>query len=78
MRDVYDNSPGYLDKGIMMRNVFELEVKDGALFSEDYVFCRKLREAGYKIWLDTEIDLIHHGCLGYVGDIKKYLEEINK
>jgi glycosyltransferase involved in cell wall biosynthesis len=76
LRDVAEASGKYEDKGVLMRNVFELEVRDGRLFSEDYVFCRKLREAGHKIWLDTGIDLIHHGNLGYVGNIKAYLNEI--
>lgn len=37
----------------------DTEVFDGIHWGEDYVFCRRAREAGNDIWLDPNIKLIH-------------------
>ena len=37
--------------------------------SEDYIFCKRWREAGMKIWLDPSICVDHTGKKTYQGDI---------
>jgi hypothetical protein len=41
--------------------LFDIEVRDGQINGEDYVFCRKYRETGGTIYVDTTIELGHIG-----------------
>lgn len=63
----------YDDKGRIIKNVFEIGMKDGQFLSEDYWFCEKLKAAGFKIMLDTKTNLTHHGTYGYTGEIQHFL-----
>ena len=44
--------------------LFETEVMDGEFWGEDYVFCRRAREAGFDIWVDPLIEFDHAGTRG--------------
>jgi len=37
--------------------------------SEDYTFCRRWRDIGGKIWLDTQGALVHTGSQDFVGNV---------
>lgn len=43
---------------------FDTEVWDGEFWGEDYVFCRRVREAGIDIWVDPMIQFNHAGVNG--------------
>jgi hypothetical protein len=43
---------------------FNTEVWDGEFWGEDFVFCRKAREAGVEIWVDPLIQFDHAGTVG--------------
>lgn len=36
------------------------------LLSEDWAFCERAREKGFKLWLDPRVRLAHHGDYGYM------------
>ena len=44
--------------------LFNTEVYEGEFWGEDYVFCRKAREAGVDIWIDPFIQFDHDGTIG--------------
>lgn len=44
--------------------LFATELWNGEFWGEDYVFCRRAREAGFKIWIDPSIVLDHAGNKG--------------
>jgi len=44
--------------------LFNTEVRDGEFWGEDFVFCRKVREAGFDIWVDPLIEFDHDGLRG--------------
>lgn len=44
--------------------LFDTEVWDGEFWGEDYVFCRRARQAGFRIWIDPTIRLDHNGTVG--------------
>lgn len=44
--------------------LFNTEVWEGEFWGEDYVFCRRAREAGAEIWADPLIQFDHDGTLG--------------
>jgi GT2 family glycosyltransferase len=49
--------------------LFECMIEPGshAYLSEDFAFCRRWRDAGGKIWLDTQSRLTHIGVYRYEG-----------
>ena len=44
-----------------------IEPETGHYLSEDYTFCRRWRDIGGEIWLDTQGSLIHVGTQDFVG-----------
>lgn len=44
--------------------LFNTEVYEGEFWGEDYVFCRRAREAGIDIWVDPLIQFNHAGKIG--------------
>ena len=44
--------------------LFDTEVHEGEFWGEDYVFCRRVREAGFDIWVDPLIEFDHAGLRG--------------
>ncbi len=44
-----------------------IEPETGVYLSEDYTFCRRWRDLGGKIWLDTQGALIHVGQYEFAG-----------
>lgn len=49
--------------------LFNTEVYDGEFWGEDYVFCRRAKEAGIEIWVDPLIQFNHAGKIGALSDI---------
>lgn len=43
---------------------FDTEVWGGEFWGEDYVFCRRVRDAGFDIWVDPLIEFNHAGTCG--------------
>ena len=46
---------------------FDTELYEGQFWGEDFVFCRRVREAGVDIWIDTLIEFEHANLRGSVG-----------
>lgn len=51
-----NSPPGFL--------LFNTEVWQGEFWGEDYVFCRRARDAGIDIWVDPLIQFDHAGTIG--------------
>lgn len=49
--------------------LFNTEVYDGEFWGEDYVFCRRAKEAGVEIWADPLIQFDHDGNIGALSEI---------
>jgi hypothetical protein len=45
-----------------------IEPESGTYLSEDYTFCRRWRDIGGKLWLDTQGVLIHVGTHDFAGN----------
>jgi hypothetical protein len=50
---------------------FNTEVYEGEFWGEDYVFCRRAREAGIDIWVDPLIQFDHNGKIGMLFEHMK-------
>lgn len=55
-KEVANPDPGYC--------LFNTEVWEGEFWGEDFVFCRRAREAGVDIWVDPLIQFDHAGTVG--------------
>lgn len=53
------------DKGYCL---FDTEVWEGEFWGEDYVFCRRARNAGIDIWIDPLIQFDHNGKVGMFAE----------
>jgi hypothetical protein len=54
--------------------LFDLEYSNNQYWGEDFVFCKKFREAGGKIYLiDPETELTHMGQKSFTGSLGAYL-----
>lgn len=59
---------------IPMREVFTLEkTPTGYRMGEDIKFFQDIREAGYEVWLDPMVNVMHVGMKMYGGNVKEAL-----
>ena len=77
MQAVWDISPEYKDGDKVSRMVFDIQIIDGELISEDNVFCRKWRGLGEKVYIDPTITLNHIGSRKWGGNFLAYLDAIS-
>lgn len=74
---LWDNSVEYIDDhGNKQRLVTNVEVQDGRIVSEDYVMCRKLKEGGFTMYLDTKMTCGHVGSIKFSGNFAAWFEAI--
>lgn len=45
-----------------------IDKETGTYLSEDYTFCKRLRDIGGEVWVDSSIELTHTGNASFVGD----------
>ena len=64
---VSDTSQEYKDSNKTCKMVFNIEIVNGELFSEDNVFCRKWRNLGGKVFVDPAMTCSHVGLKKWEG-----------
>jgi len=57
------------------RMVFEVVCEDNDLISEDIYMCKKWRDLGNKIYLDTNITCTHTGTKTFTGNVYNWLQK---
>jgi hypothetical protein len=57
------------------RMVFDLQIENQTLFSEDYVMSKKLSKLGFDLWIDPRMCCVHTGPKPFVGHFIKWLED---
>ena len=55
-----------------MKCIFEPRAVNGGLISEDIQIGKKLKESGFKIYLDIRYTCDHFGIKRYTGDFRKH------
>lgn len=76
LADAY-NDDWYTDPtapGLTIRHLFDFEVREHRLYSEDYNFCRRWRALGEQCWVDPEQTLHHVGMKVFSGNLMRWLE----
>jgi hypothetical protein len=71
---VFNSSQEYLDGDSTCRMAFEVKVIDKNILSEDFVFCKKWKDLGGEVFVDTSINPYHIGNVSFQGDFKEYLQ----
>ena len=78
MNALWDISKPYASEKGDTRMVFEVVCEDGDLISEDIYMCKKWRNLGNSIYLDTNITCSHTGTKTFVGDVGKWINSFRK
>lgn len=73
---LWDNSEAYTHNGQDRRWIFETGIQDGDIIGEDVWVCRKLRQGGFKIYIDSTKTCNHIGSLKYTGNFAEYVERV--
>ncbi len=55
-------------------NLFDFELRDHLMYSEDFGFCKKWRDIGGKVWIDPDIAFTHTGPKAFYGHLGKWLD----
>ena len=65
----------YHDERMMVPNVFDLVQEGKDYWGEDFVFCKRLRNLGIEIFVETDIDFQHVGLTAFTGNLAKQLND---
>lgn len=76
LRQLWKSSEPYEDGESSLRNIFEVVVKNGMIWSEDVLACEKLKDLGFKIYLDKRINCTHIGTKHYKGDFSEWSKSL--
>jgi hypothetical protein len=76
LQEVWNQSPEYMNEGKKCRMVFDVQLVDGELVSEDNVFCRKWRQLGNKVWIDPTMTCNHIGSKKYSGNFMQFIQQL--
>lgn len=68
MQALWQASQPYNDGGAERRMICDLQIINGGIISEDIQICTKLRDAGFKIYVDPYFTCKHFGVKCYDGD----------
>ena len=61
----------YEFKDEIINGVFDFEIKNGQYVGEDYLFCDRAREHGFKIYIDVDISLPHVGTQAFENNFRE-------
>lgn len=61
--------------GKIATSLFDFAVYDGAYWGEDFVFCKRWRDMGGKVWADPEIFFAHCGTWNFTGKLGDEIRE---
>lgn len=80
VKKIYERSDEYTEphKEKPVRMVFNIDIIDGELYSEDMVFCKKWKDLGGKIYIDPSIVCGHSGTKKWIGNFYNWLKVFNK
>ncbi len=76
MKKLSESSDKYNDMDGLLSNAFEIKIINGEMHSEDVVVCHKLKQLGFKVYLDKSITCNHIGTKKYIGDFNEWHKTI--
>lgn len=76
INDLWNSSEEYYDDNFYHKNVFDVKIKNGELWSEDAEACQKILDLGYDIYLDKRIKCTHIGDKKYESDFRNWINNL--
>ena len=73
LNSLWNSNPEYKNKGITGKWICDVVVQNNQVNGEDIILCQKLRDLGYKIYLDPYVNCEHVGNKRYTGNFEKYI-----
>jgi len=73
---LWNNSPKYMNHGREGRMVFDVQIINGQLVSEDNIVCNKLKSLGFFVCLDPSMTCSHIGTKKWDGDFSKWFASL--
>jgi hypothetical protein len=71
MQSLWDNSVSYND-GKERKLICDVQIINGGMISEDIQLCKKLNDAGFKIYADINYTCTHFGTKKFTGNFKTH------
>lgn len=68
----------YTSNGQERRWIFDVEIQDGDIVSEDILVCKKLAAAGFDINVDSTATCSHIGVLNYRGNFSSFVVRVTE
>lgn len=78
MEALWNVSKPYVSEKGEAKMVFEVVCENNDLISEDIYMCKKWRDLGNKVYLDTNVTCIHTGTKTFKGNINTWLKSFQK
>jgi len=78
MKDLYESNEMVKFKLVTLKEIFEYSEIDNEFVSEDFVFCNKIKELGYNIWVDRKNSSHHHGQKMYIGNFEDFEVQVKQ
>lgn len=75
MQALWDASESYDEDGIERKMICNIQIINGGLISEDIQMCDKLKDAGFKIYVDVAYTCNHFGTKCFKGDYSDYFHK---
>ena len=63
----------YNGQVISCPNIFDLVHEGAQYWGEDFAFCKRLKNHGYNIWVETDMDFSHVGTNAWTANLAKTL-----
>jgi glycosyltransferase involved in cell wall biosynthesis len=75
---IYEPALPFFEQGVEIKWVFENVYTKEMLLGEDVIYCAKLRDAGYEVFIDTNKSCRHIGTATYYSDFSLYLKRLQE
>ena len=76
LQKVWESSTEYTNEGKICRMVFDVQLIDGQLVSEDNIFCQKWKKLGGKVFIDPSMTCSHIGVKKYNGNFLGFINQL--
>lgn len=73
--DLWESNPEIEFRTKKLKLICDYSTINGGFVGEDITLCRKIRELGYKIWVNPKHTVAHLGVKMYKGDFEKHFNE---
>ncbi len=74
LQTVWDISEPYVERGEAKRMMFDVQLVDGEIVSEDNIFCKKWRSTGGRVWVDPSMTCDHIGQKTYRNNFAEFIK----